>query len=285
MSAQAPLIELAHVRRLHRPDWHAAPEVRNGAPDRDRTAEDAGSGSVDNPQWQHEGGAGMEAGIRASDFRHLQWDASSGMEIMAKAVEEWLDARGIGRFVVVGHSMGGYVALELLNRIPERVAGIGLFHSHPLADDEDKRENRRRTLNLIRNVGHAHFMEAFVPALFAPSSLERCSERIRVLQSMASSQLAEHISLQVEAMMNRCERLSTLLDHPSLPKWVVLGEEDPILPISMAWDWICRLDHVQVNILPQTGHMGMDECPENCLRLLEEFRSFVNRTPPTQKSD
>lgn len=214
-----------------------------------------------------------DRGLGATESR-----SETGIGIMACALEVWLDAQGVGSFVVVGHSMGGYVALELLKRIPDRIAGLGLFHSHPLADDDDKRANRRRTLNLIRDAGHTRFMDAFVPSLFAPESVEPCSERIKQLRAVASSQLPQHICHQIEAMMNRSDRLNLLLEHSSLPKWVVLGEQDPVLPLARAWDWISRLDNLQLDILPNTGHMGMEECPDRCLKLFEEFNEFVNRS-------
>jgi pimeloyl-ACP methyl ester carboxylesterase len=204
------------------------------------------------------------------------------MGIMAKAVELWLDAQGVDSFVVVGHSMGGYVALELLSRIPNRIAGLGLFHSHPLADDEEKRTNRRRNLNLIREVGHTRFMDAFVPALFAPSHLESCSDRIHELCTIASNQCPQNICRQIDAMMYRRDRLDLLLKHHSLPKWVVLGDQDPVLPLERAWEWVSKLDNLQLDILPNTAHMGMDECPLHCVRLFEEFSAFVNRAHQSQ---
>jgi len=223
-----------------------------------------------------DGSKNMEGSCEVGS-KSAEWLLDSGMGIMAQAVEAWLDAQGVDSFVVVGHSMGGYVALELLSRIPHRIAGLGLFHSHPLADDEEKRNNRRRSLNLIREVGHTRFMDAFVPALFAPANLESCSDRIQELRAIASNQSPQNICRQIEAMMHRKERLNLLLAHRSLPKWVVLGDQDPVIPLAGAWDWMAGLDNLQLDILPNTAHMGMDECPLHCVGLFEEFNNFVNR--------
>ena len=53
------------------------------------------------------------------------------MEFMADTVHAAMETLGIGRAVVVGHSMGGYVALEMLRKYPEAFAGLVLFHSTP----------------------------------------------------------------------------------------------------------------------------------------------------------
>lgn len=231
-----------------------------------------------NALFQPDGGP--ETGGSAGDSGGLtpQFSAYSGMGVMAHAVEAWLDAQGVDSFVVVGHSMGGYVALELLKRIPNRILGLGLFHSHPLADDENKRANRLRNLDLIRQTGHTRFMDAFVPALFAPERVDACSERIRELRAIASNQNPRNICRQIEAMMERSDRLNLLLEHHDLPKWVVLGDQDPVLPLAGAWDWVSRLDNLQLDILPSTGHMGMDECPGHCIRFFEGFNHFVRRS-------
>ena len=71
------------------------------------------------------------------------------MEFMADTVHAAMETLGIGRAVVVGHSMGGYVALEMLRKYPEAFAGLVLFHSTPNPDSEKKREDRLREIHLI----------------------------------------------------------------------------------------------------------------------------------------
>ncbi len=69
-------------------------------------------------------------------------DDSPALEGYARALLSALDARGVGRFVVAGNSMGGYTALALAEIAPERIAGIGLVGTKSTADDEEARGNR-----------------------------------------------------------------------------------------------------------------------------------------------
>lgn len=72
------------------------------------------------------------------------------MEYLADVVRDALQALGIARCTLVGHSMGGYVALAFCERHPEMLDGLVLFSSTPNADTEEKRENRRREIALVR---------------------------------------------------------------------------------------------------------------------------------------
>ena len=70
----------------------------------------------------------------------------TSLEEVAQQLEEWMDALQIQNPIVMGHSLGGYVALALLERMGTRIQAIGLLHSTGYADDLEKKEMRNRTL-------------------------------------------------------------------------------------------------------------------------------------------
>ena len=72
------------------------------------------------------------------------------MEFLADTVAEGLKALGIERCTLVGHSMGGYVALAFCERHPEMLDGLVLLSSTPNPDTEEKAENRRREIALVQ---------------------------------------------------------------------------------------------------------------------------------------
>ena len=71
------------------------------------------------------------------------------MEYLADVVKNTLDALGIARCTLVGHSMGGYVALAFCEKYPERLDGVVLLSSTPDADTDEKKENRLREIKLV----------------------------------------------------------------------------------------------------------------------------------------
>ena len=77
------------------------------------------------------------------------FSAIDTMAIMADAVKHVLDFLGIGRAVIIGHSMGGYATLAFEDFYPKVTIGFGLFHSHALAHTKDKKVNRDREIALV----------------------------------------------------------------------------------------------------------------------------------------
>jgi pimeloyl-ACP methyl ester carboxylesterase len=75
--------------------------------------------------------------------------ANWSMEEMAEDVRQQLDDAGIDECVLVGHSMGGYVALAFAEKWPERLLGLGLFHSTAFADTQEKKETRAKGIAFI----------------------------------------------------------------------------------------------------------------------------------------
>lgn len=204
----------------------------------------------------------------------LASDSSAEMAFMAECVWAMLEDENIDKAVLVGHSMGGYVALEMLAQQPDRVQGIGLVHSHPLGDDESKKATRDRTVALIESRGSKHFLHGFIPGLFAEGNRKRLARLIAKLQTQAAEQSVLACVAQTKGMRNREERLS-LLQSSLLPKLVVLGSGDTILPQSLGLSFAAQLDNCQLELLPDAGHMGMHECPEKTVEILLEFLNFV----------
>jgi len=69
---------------------------------------------------------------------------------MAVDVIDLVDQLHIRESVVVGHSMGGYVALEMVRSYPERISGLVLISSHIFADTSEKKQSRFENIDKIR---------------------------------------------------------------------------------------------------------------------------------------
>ncbi|MFR7708237.1 MAG: alpha/beta fold hydrolase [Alistipes inops] len=113
------------------------------------------------------------------------------MEFMADTVHAAMETLGIGRAVVVGHSMGGYVALEMLRKYPEAFAGLVLFHSTPNPDSEKKREDRLREIHLIEGGKKELIARSFPHVGFAPQNRKRLT--------WAVEELSDQITLTEDA--------------------------------------------------------------------------------------
>jgi len=99
------------------------------------------------------------ADVLSASFRVLQIDLPGhgdsdviadchSMELMADAVAGVCEHEGVEDFVLIGHSMGGYVSLALLRKFPQRVKALVLFHSPASADNPEDSANRLRTIEV-----------------------------------------------------------------------------------------------------------------------------------------
>ena len=95
------------------------------------------------------------------------------MEVMADAVEAILNHLDIGRAVIIGHSMGGYVTLAFAEIFPEKTLGFCLFHSHAFADSEEKKANRDREIELVKSGKKMQIINSNIPKSFANNNLHR----------------------------------------------------------------------------------------------------------------
>lgn len=182
---------------------------------------------------------------------------SHTMELQAEIVQAVMQAEKIDKVVMIGHSMGGYVAAAFACLYPQQVAGVGFFHSNPAADTEAGRDNRRRTLALLE-AGHTSFMNQFTADLFAPGTAGNYPHAVAALQASSRNMGAEAIAAAQRGMLERPSRLA-VYDLP-VPFLFIIGKQDAKadIPKLMAQSLLPQQAYVQ--LLP-CGHMGMYECP------------------------
>jgi phosphoribosylamine-glycine ligase len=108
-----------------------------------------------------------------------------------------MEALGIERYSVVGHSMGGYVALAMLDRYSDRLESITLLSSFATADSEEKCDRRRREIELVK-AGKKSTMARLVPhAGFAPQNTKRLKDWIDDLEELIEITEDEGLSGEV----------------------------------------------------------------------------------------
>jgi pimeloyl-ACP methyl ester carboxylesterase len=106
------------------------------------------------------------------------------IEAVASQLLEWMDEQRIENPVVIGHSLGGYVTLAMAAKYPERLAGIGLFHSTAAEDSVEKKESRTKTIEFIKKNGALAFTSNFIQQLFAnPEHTDIATVREIAIQS------------------------------------------------------------------------------------------------------
>ncbi|MFN8256862.1 MAG: alpha/beta hydrolase [Bacteroidales bacterium] len=194
------------------------------------------------------------------------------MDSMAEAVKHLLDHLKINKCFMIGHSMGGYVTLAFLEKYPQYLLGISLFHSSPFADTDEKKINRDREKELVLagkkdQLYHLHF-----PKTFANENVENYSEVIERLKSKAKKTTDNGISAVLDGMKARPDR-SALLKSTEIPVQYIIGKKDNFIPMSILEKLELPAD-ADLVILENSGHMGMFEEKQ---KSTEAIRKFLKR--------
>ena len=191
------------------------------------------------------------------------------MQLMAEAVKQVLDTENILQAVIVGHSMGGYVALQFAVDYNEILKGLVLFHSHSNADSEQAKENRRRTIEIVKKNRHSFIMQ-FIPDLFDQKHAHEYSSAINKLQGIAGLMTPEAIIAALSGMRDRHSQLD-YLTNTKTPILSILGKQDSRMPYKQLAEQAMAASHSEILLLENVGHMGYIEAPVQTLQALKHF--------------
>lgn len=198
----------------------------------------------------------------------LQDDMS--MEGLADSVKTVLVAEGILEFVLIGHSMGGYVTLAFAEKHQKGLKGFGLFHSTAFADSEEKKETRKKGIAFIRQHGAQAFLKTTLPNLYSPTTKETAPALLEEQLQATSYFTGEALIRYYEAMIARPDR-THVLKQTTVPVLFVLGQWDVAVPPADGWKQCYLPQKSYIHMLYQSGHMGMVEEVEKSNQLLNEY--------------
>ena len=192
------------------------------------------------------------------------------MEYLADVVKDTLDALGIARCTLVGHSMGGYVALAFCEKYPERLDGVVLLSSTPDADTDEKKENRLREIKLVE-AGKKDALARVAPeAGFAPENRPRMRDEIEDLVEQVFVTEDEGIVALLNGMIARKDR-NAMLRETKVPVLFILGRKDGYIPVEAAEKMVAEHPEAQIVWLENSGHMGFLEEPEAAAQAILGF--------------
>jgi 3-oxoadipate enol-lactonase len=179
----------------------------------------------------------------------------TSLDDFADAVVADMDASGIERAVVVGLSMGGYVAFRLHAQRPERVAALILADTKATADDEAARTKRTDQADRVRREGMGWLVDAMVPVLLGETTLaERANVSASVRAMMAAAD-PEGVARALVAMRDRPDSTPHLADI-AVPVLAIAGEEDQVTPVAGARKIADGVADGRLIVIPKVGHLS-----------------------------
>ncbi|MFM7618384.1 MAG: alpha/beta fold hydrolase [Bacteroidota bacterium] len=175
----------------------------------------------------------------------------------AKDILNQIEIQPHEKLIWIGHSMGGYVALELGKMFPEITAGIVLFHSTANADTTLKKQDRLRAIEAAKE-HKALYASNLIDGLFHKPNNHRTAidQQLHFIQNISTQTTIACL----EAMRQRDDSFE-FLNLSQLPLFYFAGTHDKVLPLDrMQKEWE-QLPHAKSVIAFQSGHMGHIEKP------------------------
>ena len=195
------------------------------------------------------------------------------MEGLARAVKQLVDEEGVTSFVMLGHSMGGYVTLAYAEAYPADFAGFGLVHSTAFSDTEEKKETRKKGITFIEKNGGAAFLKTSIPNLYAPRTKQNAPELLEEHLKLATQFSDAALIGYYRSMIQRPERTATLRDAKA-PVLFIAGRWDEAVPLQDVLKQCFLPDVSYIHILEYSGHMGMIEEVEKVNKALLKFTDY-----------
>lgn len=205
-------------------------------------------------------------GSGASPF-HPEWE---NLEELGAAFLELMQSITSQKITVIGHSMGGYIALAMAEKAPELIQSLWLFHSTAYADHAAKIEARKKGISFVQQYGGQAFLKQTIPNLFAETNRKALNAVIEELTKRAVSISDAAIIWYYESMMKRPNR-TAVLKNADFPVVFIIGKQDMAVPFEEVMQQVALPKVSVIEIFDQAGHMAMFEEKEAILTIMEKF--------------
>ncbi|MGB0620102.1 MAG: alpha/beta fold hydrolase [Myxococcota bacterium] len=198
-------------------------------------------------------------------------DVSAGASIPEMAAAVLSDAPA--RFALAGHSLGGYVAFEILRRAPERVDHLALIGTSARPDVSEVSDRRRAMIALCESGLYERVIEGLIPSVVARARRDDAVLTER-LTSMMNRVGAENFCRQQQAIIDRADSRPDLA-RIRVPTLIAAGDEDALMPASTQREMFEAISSADRVTIEGCGHSTPLERPHE---IASALRSLLRRT-------
>ena len=193
------------------------------------------------------------------------------MEDQADMIHLVLHELKIRKAILIGHSMGGYVALAFAELYPEMMKGLVLMNSTSRADSDERKTNRDRAILAVKQ-NYTSFIRMSIANLFSENNRERLLDEIELVRNEALKTPLQGIVAALEGMKERNDR-EVILHFATYPILLILGKQDPVLNYE---ENITQIENTKVELVTfNDGHMSHIENREELTKALLRFLKKV----------
>ena len=200
--------------------------------------------------------------------------AQPDMRYYAEQVGELLDRLKLGRIVLGGLSMGGYVVFACLRLFPERISALLLANTRPDPDPEEGKEARRETARQVAEEGIEVLPKLQMERLLATDTLKSKKDVVESVRAMILESSPDGVVGALGAMRDRPDS-TDLLGKISVPTLVVGGEEDALSTPEVMGEMARKIPNSRHHTFSGAGHLSNLEAPKEFNAALLNFLAEV----------
>lgn len=197
---------------------------------------------------------------------------SLSIDLFSDDLIRLMDELEIKTGIVCGLSMGGYIALNAIQKYPDRFDALILCDTQCNADTADTMEKRMSDIDYIKKNGVKEYAEKSVHNLFMPESLDNRSQELESVKKMIKEIPVATLTRTLRALADReetCDKLSQI----NVPVLIMTGEKDNITPPAKGQFMQNNIKNSELKIIEQAGHLSN---LENADQFNEYLMSFVD---------
>ncbi|MGO0062959.1 alpha/beta fold hydrolase [Brevibacillus fluminis] len=198
-------------------------------------------------------------------------EGAETIDAMADEVKFLLDQAGADKVILLGHSLGGYLALSFAQRYRDRLLGFGLIHSTAYPDSPEAKKGRDANIEKVGQQGINALIDGLIPKLFSPEHLADRKADVEEAKRIGYQTSPEGAIAALRVMKERPDRNQVLHDA-ALPILLVAGEQDQLIPADKTFS--VTKENITQALIKDVGHMSMMESPD---QLIAELRPFLRR--------
>ena len=205
-----------------------------------------------------------------TELGHATNDGAASIDDYARDLLDLLDALAIERAVVVGLSMGGYVAFALHRRAAARLEALVLCDTRSQADTDEGRENRKRMLAELGQHGLPAIADAMLPKLLGPVALADPSGPRSAVRRLILGNASPGIADAIRCLMTRPDATPALASI-TRPTLILVGRDDQLTPVADHEAMHAAIAGSRLQVIDGASHLSNIERPENFNRALFDF--------------
>jgi 3-oxoadipate enol-lactonase len=197
-------------------------------------------------------------------------ESSLSIDLFADDLIQFMNKLNIYKAIICGLSMGGFIALNAMNRFPDRFEALILCDTQCIADTIEVKEKRYKIIDEIEVDGEEKFNEGFIKSVFHKDSIKNKKELVKQLRSVVFTN-SKHIIMQgLVALAERSETCSTL-NKITIPTLIVCGKEDEVTPLAQSENMNAAINGSILHVIDKAGHVSNLEQPNEFNKILLDF--------------